>query len=110
MKILDKYKINYIYQCKFEDCKDIKCLPFDFYLTDYDSCIEFDGQQHFDPIFGEEAFKRTQKHDNYKNEYCKNNNIDLLRIPYWDGNNMENIICDYFSLPKYKLISYPITK
>ena len=30
--------------------------------------------------------------DNIKTEYCKNNNIKLLRIPYYDFNNIEKIL------------------
>ena len=32
------------------------------------------------------------KHDNIKNEYCKNKNIDLLRIPYYNYRTIENIL------------------
>ena len=34
---------------KFKDCKDKYQLPFDFYLPQYNLCIEFDGEQHFNP-------------------------------------------------------------
>ena len=27
-----------------------------------------------------------------KNEYCKNNDIELLRIPYYEFDNIENIL------------------
>lgn len=53
---------------------------------------------YYKPKFGEENFKKTQKHDKIKNEYCKSNNIRLLRIPYWEGNNMEKIIKDSLKL------------
>ena len=47
-------------------------------------CIEFDGEQHFRShyIWGEESFKLTQIRDKIKNEYCKENNIKLIRIKY----------------------------
>lgn len=32
---------------------------------------------------GEDGFKKTVAHDNIKNDYCKNNDIKLLRIPYY---------------------------
>lgn len=83
---LDKYNIKYETQKTFDGCYDIKLLPFDFYLPDYNCCIEYDGKQHFEPIEyfgGQETFEYTQKHDNIKNEYCKNNGISLLRIPYF---------------------------
>ena len=63
-----------------------KCdLPFDFFLPDYNMCIEFDGEQHFKPKLnfgGMIGFIKIQTNDNIKNEYCNNNNIKLLRIKY----------------------------
>lgn len=78
--------IVFVTQKVFADCKDKLSLPFDFYLPDYNSAIEYDGEQHYEPIEffgGQEAFKIRVKHDNIKNEYCKNNGISLLRIPYF---------------------------
>lgn len=89
-KILDKNNIKYIRQEKFEDCKDKRSLPFDFYIQDYDLCIEYDGIQHFKVIEywgGEEKLKLTQKHDKIKNKYCKENNINLIRIRYDENIN-----------------------
>lgn len=83
---LSKHNIDYVYQCKFEDCRDILSLPFDFYLPKLNICIEYDGKQHYEPIKwfgGQKSLEYTQRHDNIKNEYCKNNNIKLLRIPYY---------------------------
>lgn len=38
----------------------------------------------FDGLYGGvKAFERTIKHDKMKDEYCKNNGISLLRIPYF---------------------------
>lgn len=58
---------------------------FDFYLPMEDVLIEFDGLHHFIPIEywgGEEYFKKIQYKDNLKNDFCKNNNIKLIRISY----------------------------
>lgn len=92
IEILHNFNCNFIHQHKFEDCKDKKCLPFDFYLPDFNLCIEFDGEQHYKPKFGMDNFIQTQKHDKIKNEYCESHNIELLRIPYWEGSNSESII------------------
>ena len=92
IEILHNLSCDYIHQHKFVDCIDKKPLPFDFYLPDYNLCIEFDGEQHYKPKFGMDSFIQTQKHDKIKNEYCKLHNIELLRIPYWEGSNSENII------------------
>lgn len=81
----------------FYDCRDIKPLPFDFYLPNYNLCVEFDGQHHFeDRGFGN--YELTQKHDEIKNQYCKNNNIGLLRISYLDGNDIEKILTKQLNL------------
>ena len=78
--------IEYEYQKSFADCRDKRSLPFDFYLPEYNVCIEYDGKQHYESIEyfgGEESFAYTQRHDEIKNQYCADNNIKLLRIPYF---------------------------
>ncbi len=102
-KILTSYNIYYKPQFSYVDCKDQRALPFDFYLPDHNILIEYDGEQHYRPVnFGGitdekafENFKITQHHDLIKTTYCKNNNIPLLRIPYWERGNIEKIILDY---------------
>jgi very-short-patch-repair endonuclease len=77
----------------FADCRDIKPLPFDFYLPDYNTIIEFDGEQHYKQgHFTHSNLSYVQTHDAIKNEYCKNNNIELIRTPYWELNNIETIL------------------
>lgn len=88
-KILDYIKVDYIQEKTFDDCKDVSKLKFDFYLPKYNKCIEFDGIQHFKSIKafgGEEGLKNTKKRDEIKNCYCRDNNIDLLRIKYKEKN------------------------
>lgn len=81
---LKNYNIILKKQYKFSDCKNIKPLPFDFYLPEYNICIEYDGKQHFinNGFFGIENLKRLKVNDLIKTNYCKNNNITLIRIPY----------------------------
>lgn len=95
---LDKLNIKNIRQHSFEKCKNIRPLYFDFYLPDYNLLIEYDGIQHFEPVKffgGEEKFKQQQENDNIKNQYCKDNNISLLRIPYWERDNVEQILDEW---------------
>lgn len=83
-KLLYDWGYEYIGQYKFSDCKDVRPLPFNFYLPDFNICIEYDGAQHYEPKFLTlEAFDKLVKHDNIKNTYCTKNNIPLIRIPYW---------------------------
>lgn len=81
---------------------DGKYYRFDFHLPEYNLLIEYDGQQHYGPVrfFGTEedaeaVFNRTQESDKIKNQYCKDNNINLLRIPYWETKNIDTIINNY---------------
>lgn len=92
---LKNNNMKYHKQHTFEDCKDISYLPFDFYLPDHNMCIEYDGEQHVRPAFGEKSFYKTILHDGMKNNYCKWNNINLIRIPHTDFDKIE-IILDKF--------------
>jgi len=82
-------------QHKFPNCRNIRPLPFDFYLLDYYIAIEYQGIQHYEPVEyfgGEIRFKLQQKLDQIKRDYCNNNNIKLIEIPYWDFDNIEKIL------------------
>ena len=98
MNFLDTNNIKYETQYKFEDClsqTSQKRLSFDFYLVEKNMCIEYDGIQHFEPIDkwgGLERFEKQTFNDKIKNEYCKNNEIKLLRIAYTSFDNIESIL------------------
>ena len=104
-QILAKWHIAYMTQYKFDDCKHKRPLPFDFYLPKHNVCIEYDGRQHYEPTrFGNESakqininFNNTKNHDNIKNQYCKENNIKLLRIPYWEFDNIAKILSTFLT-------------
>lgn len=92
---LESNKINIISQYRFKDCKNKNPLPFDFYLPDYDMCIEYHGRQHYEPVEffgGKKNFNEQRKRDKIKERYCKENNIPLLVIPYWEFDNIEKIL------------------
>lgn len=96
---LNKKGISFIIQKRFKECKDQNILPFDFYLPDYNLCIEFQGQQHYDPkLFidrykskekGLYAYKKQKYHDTLKEIFCKNRKIRLLKIKYNDNINVK---------------------
>ena len=82
---LGEKNIRFERQKTFEGCKDKNLLKFDFYLPDYNCCVEYQGIQHYKPVErfgGEEAFKENQRRDLLKKEYCENNNIKLLTPSY----------------------------
>ena len=43
----------------------------------------------------------TQKHDAIKTQYCKDNNIPLIRVPYWENKNLYNFLSN--QLKQYKI-------
>lgn len=89
---LENNGIKYNREKAFDDCRDIKPLPFDFYLPECNCCVEYQGQQHYYPVEifgGEKTFENQQRHDNIKIEYCKENNIPLLCIPYYKDTEEE---------------------
>lgn len=61
-----------------------KCpLFFDFFISKYKIAVEFDGPQHFKPVYGEAQFMEQKMKDKIKNVFCNKKGILLLRIPYW---------------------------
>lgn len=99
--ILLNSNIEYEFQYRFEDCKYNRILPFDFYITSLNIAIEYDGKQHHKL----DCFNMTlldsmnlKKRDNIKTQYCKDNNIKLIRIPYWEFNNIEKILIKELNL------------
>ena len=87
--------INYIAQYKFKNCKNKQPLSFDFYLFDYNICIEYQGIQHYkaiDYFGGKKGHEEQVVRDNIKRQYCKDNNITLLEISYKEFNNINKIL------------------
>lgn len=106
--ILTEENIDFEFQTCFNECKDEKCLPFDFCIEMNNEyyLIEYDGRQHFLPIFGysnEERIKeldKCKKHDKIKNDFIKNfDNVHLLRISYKikDEKEIRNLILNYLN-------------
>lgn len=99
---LTEHDIKFEEQKKFKDCKDSNSLPFDFYIPMYNLCIEYDGIQHFIPTSFKKStkeetlksFEYIQKHDQIKNNYCKDKGMNLLRIRY--DENVEEKLMNYF--------------
>lgn len=83
--LLKDSKINFLREHRFIGCKNIKTLPFDFYLPDLKTCIEFDGKHHFEPINyygGIKTLMNIRKRDQAKTKYCKDTGLNLIRISY----------------------------
>lgn len=85
-KILNDNNIPFEKEKQFEECRFLesgKKARFDFFVNNQ-YIIEFDGKQHFYPNdFFEQTLEQIQKHDDFKNQWCKDNNIPIIRIPYY---------------------------
>lgn len=95
MNWLENYKIFYIYDSEyFEDLLSVRGNPLrpDFIIEDKRIWIEYDGEFHFGERFEGDSFEIMQEHDKLKNEYAKRNNWKLIRIPYWEFDNIEKIL------------------
>ena len=93
VSILKQSKIKFQREKTFSDLKH-GLFRFDFYLYNYRGApviIEVDGEQHFKPIYGRQAFLKGQEHDRMKNSYCLANNIPIYRIPYWEIKNLKTV-------------------
>lgn len=99
-RYLEDNGIKFYMQFRFYDCRTTVPLPFDFYLPEYNTCIEYDGEGHYMPIKrggisdvqAQELLDGIKYRDKIKSIYCIKNDIKLLRIPYWDFNNINDIL------------------
>ena len=95
-KILENKNIKYKTQKTFDRCKYKRKLKFDFYLPDYNVCIEYDGEQHTNKnhYFNiKNNYEKQKIKDDIKTKYCIDNKIKLIRINYLENikNKLENI-------------------
>ena len=91
-KILEDNNIEYKEQITFDDLKNIKPLRYDFGIYENGKLIrliEFDGIQHFEEQdYFTHDLTSIKNNDIIKNKYSKDNNIPLVRIPYWERDKM----------------------
>ncbi|WEA58251.1 hypothetical protein [Pediococcus pentosaceus] len=106
--ILETLNIPFESQKRFDSCRHKLPLPFDFYVND-SFLVEFDGEQHFKPAdfsgrgaeWADKSFKSGQLRDNIKTQWAKDNGIPLVRIPYTEFDDIEQIIKD--NIEKYSI-------
>lgn len=94
----EDYKIPYRAEQKFADLVSPEggYMRYDFAVLNNEkiiALIEFDGAQHYQEAGSYyNPTGSVQIHDSLKNEYAKNHNIPLIRIPYWDILNIYKIL------------------
>jgi len=86
-RLLKSNGIKFEPQYSFADLNNGR-LKFDFAIFDNSKLshlIEYDGEQHFRPVSyfgGQPRYDIQVINDTLKNEYCRDNDIKLIRIPY----------------------------
>jgi hypothetical protein len=95
---LESNTVKFRIQHAFEDLKGVNdgYLRFDFAVANEQGdllfLLEYDGEFHFYKIFENEGHENTVIHDILKDLYCIENNIALIRIPYWEYESLEDIV------------------
>ncbi len=97
-KLLEFNGIPFIQEKTFESCRSPKnnLLRFDFYLTDHNILIEFQGQHHYKPVNKYKralrVYKQTIIHDAIKRDFAVKNKVKLIEIHHKDINKLESLI------------------
>jgi hypothetical protein len=111
-QILKKLNINFQTEKSFEECRNKIRLRFDFYLPDHNLLIEFHGKHHYsykgqckyhknaDKNEMRRIMYNQRKRDGIKIEFCVQNNINLLAIPYTCGDKLEDILSETLEHPE----------
>jgi hypothetical protein len=97
---LDENNIEYIPQMKFKGCELNRELRFDYYLPKHNTCIEYNGKQHYyasSKFGGEGEFELTKTRDQIKIKYCMDNSIPLIIIK-WDENPIHKLQSVFFDI------------
>ena len=98
--VLDSLSIEYTREHSFEY---LGRKRFDFFIPSLNIAIEYDGEQHYKSIDawgGEEYLESVRQSDALKNDFCEYTGIDLLRIPYWEFDNIDGIVTNFIDTVK----------
>lgn len=89
-------QLNIPFSREYKIIINAKTYRFDFAIYNNEQelqmFIEFDGIQHYGRISGwftEERWEQLKANDEIKNKYCQQHNIPLIRIPYWELDNID---------------------
>lgn len=90
--ILEDENVRYQQEKIFTDLRNGK-LRFDFFLPEFETLIEVDGEGHFQQIKkfykNRQEFNHAKQNDRYKNSFALARGYRLYRIPYWEIDNIK---------------------
>ena len=88
-ELLDKNNISYIQEYTNSELNKKR---FDFAILQDNTIsrlIEYDGEQHYQEVnIFSTTLEQRQQRDKEKNQYAFSHNIPLVRIPYWERDNI----------------------
>ena len=99
---LQQEGMQYESQYKFKECRYKRELPFDFFIPSMNMCIEFQGDQHFRAVArfgGTPSFELIKKRDKIKEDFCRNNAINLLILTKENIKDLKQFLNDKFRRP-----------
>jgi hypothetical protein len=82
-RFLLQHDIAFEHQKRFDDLKDKRHLPYDFYLTDFNLVIEYQGRQHFETSRSSMYRKKLpeqRRRDAMKREYALKAGLHYLSV------------------------------
>jgi hypothetical protein len=95
IKYLLEKNIEFKSQKIFKTTPPYNRLRFDFFLPFFNILIEFNGRQHYEAIDffkHNRSFEYQQDIDKRKTEFATINKINLITIPYWDFERIQEIL------------------
>lgn len=95
-EMLNKYNMPFEKEKTFDTCRfpDTNALARFDYFVNNSFLIEYDGKQHYeecDSNYFKDSLAKRKEHDNFKTQWCKENFIILIRIPYYELENIKTI-------------------
>jgi hypothetical protein len=106
IQILNELGVNYIYDSPMWGVRDKNLLRFDFIInpdSDTPAILEYDGQYHYHIVrrgrMTQEqavaAFENGKRRDKIKDDYAEDNNLFMIRIPYWRQRDLDSIVREF---------------
>ena len=96
-EILTSAGLSFTQEYTFPNLNSASGHPLRFDFAVFDDCgdldflIEYQGIQHYEPkskFGGIAGLRKQQYNDMKKREYCRDHNITLIAIPYWDDERL----------------------
>ncbi len=102
-EVLTTLCISFVREKRFDNCRDKRTLPFDFYfvIDKQAFLIEYQGRHHYEPVSyfgGNESLIKIQKRDSIKAKFALDNRFVLICISHTDYDNIKGILIEAIAI------------